>query len=98
MKLRVYEFNLPIKIIFGWESLRKLPYLMHPHGDKVLLVTGHNSARKSGVLASVQKTLEERKVELTVFNQVEPEPSCDTVNAGVKLAKAKNCDVVIGLG
>lgn len=98
MKLRAYEFNLPTRILFGWESLRKLPHIMHDFGNKVLLVTGHNSARKSGVLTSVQKTLEEKRIEITLFNQVESEPSCDTVNTGVKLAKSKNCEVVIGLG
>jgi alcohol dehydrogenase class IV len=98
MKLRAYEFNLPTKIIFGWESLRKLPQIMAQYGDKVLLVTGHNSAKKSGVLTSVQSTLEERKIEIILFSQVEPEPSCDTVNSGVRLAKEKKCDVVIGLG
>ena len=98
MKLRVYQFNTPTKIIFGWGSLRRLPQIIWNFGNKVLLVTGHTSARKAGILTAVQKMLQEKKVDITLFNRVEPEPSCDTVNAGVQLAKAENCDVVIGLG
>ncbi len=98
MKLRVYTFNLPTQVIFGWGSLRRLAYIIKDFGDNVLLVTGRTAVQKTGILTTVQNLLNEKKIGITLFNQVEPEPSCDTVNTGVKLAKSKNCQVVIGLG
>ncbi|MFH1783522.1 MAG: iron-containing alcohol dehydrogenase [bacterium] len=98
MKLRAYQFFTPTQIIFGWQSIRKLPQIIFGYGKKVLLVTGHTAARKAGILTGVQKLLEEKKIDVTIFDNVEPEPSCDTVNSAVALAKARDCDVVIGLG
>lgn len=96
---KITEFNLPTKIIAGLGSIKSLAEIARGCGDNVLLVTGKNSARQSGLLDKVNSAVATNsEIRLTVFDQVDPEPSCDNVNQAIAKAKEKGCDVVIGLG
>lgn len=67
-------------------------------GKRALVVTGKNSARKTGLLQRVEKSLQRAKVETFLFEGVEANPSVETINRGTKLAKEKKCAVIVGLG
>ncbi|MCM8801256.1 MAG: iron-containing alcohol dehydrogenase [Candidatus Omnitrophica bacterium] len=94
--LSLYEFNLPTRIIFGCKSLDKLPEVLNSFGKRVLLITGKQSARRIGLLERIKILLKDFLLE--IFTEVEPEPTCLTVNNAVKLAKEKNSEVIVGLG
>lgn len=82
----------------GWGSLEELPRLSKDLGERILLVTGRSAMKRSGILDRVTKLLMDVNQIILVFDQVEPEPHWDTVNNGVRLAKDKECQVIIGLG
>jgi alcohol dehydrogenase class IV len=96
---KVYEFNLPTRIISGIGSIANLAGIIRGYGDNVLLITGKGSARKNGLLDRVTGVISgDTGIRVTVFDQVDPEPTCETVNQAVAVAKEKGCDVVVGLG
>lgn len=93
---KIYEFNLPTRIIFGWGSLNKLPGILRDLDKKVLLITGRHFAKRSGLLKRIKTLL--KGFDLEIFANVEPEPGCFTVNKAIDFAKEKKSKVIIGLG
>lgn len=67
-------------------------------GKKVMVVTGRNSAKRSGALADVLAVLEQQGVEYTIFDRVEENPSIETVMAAREIALSEKMDFFIGIG
>lgn len=89
------QYN-PVKLVFGSGTLQNIGRLVRDHGGTALIVTGRRSMKKTGVLDRVIAWLDESGLEAMVFDEVEPNPSFPTVDAGAE--QAKECDLVIGLG
>jgi len=88
----------PERIIFGCNALEQLSEEAARFGRRVLLVSGHRAMRKSGILDRVVNQLDSGKMEVTLFDEVEHDPSLGTVDKGIKLAREKECEIVVGLG
>ncbi|MCL2382696.1 MAG: bifunctional acetaldehyde-CoA/alcohol dehydrogenase [Oscillospiraceae bacterium] len=90
-------FKIPEKIYFEEGSicyLEKMPYV-----SRVFIVT--DPAMVSlGYVDKVRYQLSKRKepVQIEVFSEVEPDPSFDTVNEGVRRMELFKPDVIIALG
>jgi len=93
-----FIFQLPTKIIFGIGEIKKIGKEAKRIGRKALLVSGKKSMRRLGILDKVVKLLEEERVEVIVFDKIEPNPRHSTVDEGGKLARKEECDMIIGLG
>jgi hypothetical protein len=91
-------FYIPTKIISGAGGFSQLGKEASSIGNKTLLVTGKNAARKSGVLDRAVADLEKHGVEVTVFEKVEPNPRSSTIDEGAALVRQLGLDVVIALG
>ncbi|HHW60718.1 MAG TPA: iron-containing alcohol dehydrogenase [Syntrophomonadaceae bacterium] len=89
---------MPVQIIFGQGRVEHVGRVIRRYGHTVFIVTGRNSARETGLLSRVAGLLEAEGLESIVFDQVEPNPSGSTVEAGVRLLQEHRCDVVLGLG
>jgi len=93
-----FQFYLPTKVYFGQKVLENVGKETKILGKKALIVTGKSSARKTGLLQRVEKSLQRAEVETFLFEGVEANPSVETINKGTKLAKEKKCEVIVGLG
>jgi len=87
-----FSFATASQIVFGNNSVNKVPGLVSGMGSKILLVTGKNSDR---ALKLTDQFPEE--IEVTIFN-IESEPTIDVINNGVDIARENKCDVVVGFG
>ncbi|MEM3470382.1 MAG: iron-containing alcohol dehydrogenase [Thermoproteota archaeon] len=96
--MRPFTFHLHTKIVFGRGSLNRLGGEAARLGDRCLLVTGRGFARRSGYLNTLVKILEESGLNVTVFDQVEPNPSLETVYKGAEEGGRNRCNLVIALG
>lgn len=67
-------------------------------GSRALLVTGRNSARLSGALADVKQVLKENGIHHVLFDEVEENPSTDTIIRAREMGIMGGCDFVIGIG
>lgn len=93
-----FTFEQSGKIVFGRGSLNELGKLTASFGSRVLLVTGRSFAVNSGFLAKILENFREVGLDVTVFQEVEPNPSLRTVERGVHLLRGKSVDVVVGFG
>jgi len=67
-------------------------------GKKALIVTGKHSAKANGSLDDVLKILQSGNVPHQIFNEVEENPSVETVARAAEMGKAFAADFVIGIG
>lgn len=65
---------------------------------KILLVYGGKSAKKSGLLDRVRKSLEEQNIEITELGGINPNPTDDRVYEGIDLVRKNNIDTLIVVG
>ena len=67
-------------------------------GSHPLIVTGRHSAKACGALSDVCRVLEAAGQKYTIFDQVEENPSRETVMAGREEGLKDSCDYVIAIG
>jgi len=67
-------------------------------GKKALIVTGKHSAKVNGSLNEVLEILKTGNVPYSIFDEVEENPSVETVVRAAELGKAFDADFVIGIG
>lgn len=89
----MWYFRSP-QVVFGEDALDHLAYLK---GKRALIVTDEVMVRL-GFVDRVQARLAEAGIACDVFDQVEPEPSLQTVQQGAALMLEKEPDWIVGLG
>ncbi|MDO5145737.1 MAG: iron-containing alcohol dehydrogenase family protein [Eubacteriales bacterium] len=67
-------------------------------GSKAFIVTGKNSSRINGSLSDVTSVLDEADVPYRIFNDIEENPSVETVAKAAAIGKEFQADFVIGIG
>ncbi|MDH4100427.1 MAG: iron-containing alcohol dehydrogenase [Nitrospirota bacterium] len=93
-----FEFHLPTRIIFGNGSFSKFAAETARVAQKVILVTGRGSVRQLGLLDKALQLLERAKVEVVIFDRIEPNPRAHTIDEGAAIAGAEKCGAVVALG
>ncbi|NYZ79501.1 iron-containing alcohol dehydrogenase [Candidatus Micrarchaeota archaeon] len=88
-----WEFQLPTKIIFGRGSLSRV--WENVDRKKVLFVTGKSRFREEP-LGRIKKQLSNAQV--SVYDNVEPNPTHQNVDGGVEVIEKEGCELVIALG
>jgi alcohol dehydrogenase class IV len=89
----MWFFGSP-EIVFGEEALA---YLEQLQGERALIVTDP-VLHQLGFSARIEKHLKAAGIETSVFAEVEPEPSIQTVRRGAEVAAEFAPDWIIGLG
>lgn len=93
-----FTLHIPTKIIFGKGEVHRTGEIVKEYANKVLLVTGRSSTKKTGALDKVTRSLEAAGVKYVLFNQVEPNPRAETVDQGGQLARDEQCELILALG
>lgn len=93
-----FNYYLHVNLIFGRGSAKKIGTEVSKYGKKVLIVTGRNSAKKSGLLDRSIDLLKAEGVNYTLFDKVQQNPLTTTAEEGANIARAEGCDVVLALG
>lgn len=88
------EFTTPRSIVYGEDALE---YLTTIEGKRAFIATD-KILHKLGFVEKVTNYLKEAGIEAEVFDEVEPEPSFETIVKGAELARKFSPDWFIGLG
>ena len=67
-------------------------------GHKAFVGIGQGSVKAGGVLARVERSLEQAGVDYELFEGIEAEPALETADRGAELARKTNCDLFVALG
>ncbi|MBM7694392.1 alcohol dehydrogenase YqhD (iron-dependent ADH family) [Peribacillus deserti] len=93
-----FAFKNPVKLIFGSGQLDQLKNEIPQYGNKILLVYGGGSIKKSGLYDKVINTLKELDAEIFELAGVEPNPRLTTVHRGVEICKREGIDFLLAVG
>lgn len=92
------NFLMPTRVIMAEDCIRKNYELLKEMGHTALLVTGGNSARRSGSLEDVQLALDSLDIRYYIYDKVMANPTITCVYEGAAYAKMNKVDFVIGIG
>lgn len=89
------RFTLPRDIYYGKGSLEQLKNI---DGKKAILVLGGGSMKKFGFVDRVIEYLKEAGIDIKLFENVEPDPSVETVMKGAAVMREFEPDWIIAMG
>jgi alcohol dehydrogenase class IV len=96
INMKEFVFNIPTKIVFGNSTINQINHYIDSNIEKVLIVTDHDVFYKSGAVEKIQKIL--KVSELSVFHDVEENPSFELINMCGQMARKNKIDLIIGVG
>jgi alcohol dehydrogenase class IV len=89
----MWYFVVP-KVVFGQDALSHLAELK---GKSAFIVTDRNIV-KLGFVGKVKEQLHQAGIEAAVFDEVEPDPSLQTIQKGVAVMNQYGPDLVVAVG
>ena len=92
------RFYVPTDIYVEKDCVKNHAKEMLAVGKRALIVTGHSSAKANGSLNDVTEVLNDGGAAYQIFDEVEENPSTDTVGKGAQIARNFNADFIIGIG
>lgn len=94
-----FNFYTPTKIVFGSNTEDKVGELLQEQqAKKVLIHYGTGSIIRSGLLAKVEKCLQEANIQYILLGGVVPNPLLSKVYEGIELCRKENVDFILAVG
>lgn len=93
-----FIFENPAKIIFGKDSLSHLPEEVLRYTDKILLVYGGGSIKRTGLYDAVTKLLFKAGISVAELSGVQPNPRLALVREGIALCREQGLGLVLAVG
>lgn len=94
-----FEYCAPTYFVFGRQAELKAGELTKSMlGNKILLVSGGHSARRSGLLALVENSLREHGVEFQSLTDIKPNPTDSPVRLGIDMVKTNSLSGILAVG
>ncbi|MGB9596615.1 MAG: iron-containing alcohol dehydrogenase [Candidatus Poribacteria bacterium] len=94
-----FTLRFPTEIIFGNDTINQIGIKARQFGNKAFLVTGKSAMRKAGYIDKITDLLKSAGFDdIFLYDQAEHDPSIETVDNGVQLAKDGSYNVIIGVG
>lgn len=93
-----FKYYMPVQMYFGRDVVIKHKEEFSKAGQRALIVTGRKSSKINGSLVEVEQCLSETGVEYTLFDEVEENPSLETIERAADLGREKEVDFIIGIG
>lgn len=93
-----FQYYLPVHIVFGCNKVTEVGALTAPYGKNALIVTGKNSAKRSGLYDKVAQSLREAGVRHLLFDKVTQNPLTTTAIEGAAFAREHQCEVIVAIG
>ena len=92
------NFNMPVHLVTGRDCVRENAAVFGKLGKRAMIITGGNSAKRSGALADVTAALDSQGIAWSVFDEVRQNPLLSTCKRAGRLAAQQGADFLIGIG
>lgn len=92
------NFFMPTRVVMGKDVVIKNYELFKGLGEKALVVTGKTSSKKNGSLKDVEEALKKAEIEYVIFDEIEENPSLETIDKASAFGIKEGVDFVIGIG
>ncbi len=92
------KFTFPTNLMLAKGNISLVGEVTAQYGKNIMLVTGQNSTKKTGVLDMALSLLQKAGVNVFVFDEVTQNPFTTTATKGAEIAREKNIDCILGIG
>ena len=96
--LSPFDYTPRTRVVFGRGTVARLGELAGELGGKRILVVTDKGLREAGHLQKGLDSLTDAGLQVTVFDETNPNPTTEDVERGLAVAKEANVDLIIGLG
>lgn len=96
--MKNFNYNIPTKVLFGRGKVNEVGKEAKRYGDKVLLVYGKGSVKKSGLFDVVVESLKKSGIHIYELPNIDPNPRIDSVYAGAELCRKMGINLIIAMG
>lgn len=93
-----YNVYMPVRVIYGENSVIENSTLLREQGKKCLIVTGKSGAEKSGALADAKAALEKEGIGYEIYNGIGENPMVSSCFEAGKKAREIKADFILGIG
>lgn len=93
-----FEYLMTTKIYFGKDIISKSGDVIGKLGKKAFIITGKTSSKKNGSLNDVEQILKKLNIDYCIFDEVEENPSLETVEKASNIGREEKVDFIIGIG
>jgi alcohol dehydrogenase class IV len=95
---KVFDFSIPVRVHFEVGGVSKIDGEIRAMGGTSVLIVTDKGVIGADLLGAITTPLEREGLNYTVFDEVEPDPSLETIEKGVGVLKEKGCDIIVGIG
>ncbi len=96
--MKNFNYNVSTKVLFGKGKVREVGKEAKKYGDKVLIVYGKGSVKKSGLFDLVVENLKEANIHVYELPNVDPNPRIDSVYLGAEICRTQGINLIIAMG
>jgi alcohol dehydrogenase len=96
--MKAFNYSMPVEILSGKNIICDKYEIFGKHGKRAMIITGGSSSKKNGSLSDVEFALKKSKIDYFIFDEVEENPSIETVEKARKLAQRFDVDFIVGIG
>lgn len=97
--MKNFQYYTPTKVIFGKDTQQQTGALVKQFGGKkVLIHYGGGSVVRTGLLETLEKSLQEEGISYVTLGGVVPNPRLSLVYEGIRLCEEEKVDFILAVG
>jgi alcohol dehydrogenase class IV len=89
---------MPTAVEVGIGLASRIGSFLQPYAGGHVLVVTDPGIRRAGLLADVERSLQDAGIAFTVFDEVDPNPTAESMMKGAGLARQLACSAVLAVG
>lgn len=96
--MKEFKYYMPTEVYYGKDIVIRSIELFKRFEGKALIITGRGSSKKNGSLEDVKTALELASIGYITFDEVEENPSLETIDRAAELGRKERVGFIVGLG
>ncbi len=96
--LRPFDYDPQTRVIFGRGAVDRLGEVSQELGGKRVLVVTDKGVKQAGHERHAVESLRARGLEVSLFDDVTPNPTTEDVDRALEVARRERIDLLVGLG
>lgn len=98
MFTKSFMWQIPTKLYFGIGEAEKIVDRVNELGGKSVFIVTDPGLMRTNIVSDIKAKLNSAGFRTEVFSKVEPNPTVEIVEEGVRAAKGFGCDVLLAVG
>ncbi len=93
-----FKYHMPVEVYFGKNIIREKSEVFKAYSGTAFIITGKGSSKKNGSLEDILYVLKKEKINHIIFDEVEENPSLETIDKAAELGRYEDAKFIIAIG